>query len=100
MHALRGEQFLLGIMGAWEDGDAESHQSWVRAFWSETQPFSRAGSYVNFMSEDEGARVRAAYGPNYQRLAAIKAKYDPANLFRLNQNIKPAESITVSSSTT
>jgi FAD/FMN-containing dehydrogenase len=90
MHALRGEQFLLGIVGAWEDGDDKTHQSWVRAFWSETQPFSRAGSYVNFMSEDEGARVRAAYGPNYERLAAIKAKYDPENVFQLNQNIKPA----------
>jgi len=89
-HALRGEQFLLGIIGAWEDDDAATHQSWVRAFWSETQPFARAGTYVNFMSEDEGARVRAAYGPNYERLAAIKATYDPENVFQLNQNIKPA----------
>ena len=89
-HALRGEQFLLGMIAAWEDDDAETHQSWVRAFWSDTRQFARAGTYVNFMSEDEGARVRSSYGPNYERLASIKAKYDPANVFRLNQNIKPA----------
>ncbi|HJZ46594.1 MAG TPA: BBE domain-containing protein, partial [Roseiflexaceae bacterium] len=89
-HALRGEQFLLGMIAAWEDGDAETHQTWARAFWSETRPFARAGTYVNFMSEDEGGRVRAAYGPNYERLTAIKAKYDPENVFNLNQNIKPA----------
>jgi FAD/FMN-containing dehydrogenase len=89
-HALRGEQFLLGIVAGWEDDDAETHQSWVRAFWLDTRQFARAGTYVNFMSEDEGARVRSAYGPNYERLVAIKAKYDPTNVFRLNQNIKPA----------
>jgi len=89
-HALRGEQFLLGIVAAWEDDDAETHQSWVRAFWSDTRQFARAGTYVNFMSEDEGERVRSSYGPNYERLASIKAKYDPSNVFRLNQNIKPA----------
>ncbi|HEU5098344.1 MAG TPA: FAD-binding oxidoreductase [Roseiflexaceae bacterium] len=90
MHALRREQFLVGIIGAWEDGEAETHQSWVRAFWSETRQFSQAGTYVNFMSEDQNASVRAAYGPNYERLAAIKAKYDSENVFRLNLNIKPA----------
>jgi FAD/FMN-containing dehydrogenase len=89
-HALRGEQFLLGIVAGWEDGDVEAHQGWVRAFWAETKPFARAGAYVNFLSEDESARVRASYGPNYDRLAVIKAKYDPANVFRFNQNIKPA----------
>ncbi len=89
-HALRGEQFLLGIVAAWEDDDAETHQSWVRAFWSETRQFARAGTYINFLSEDEGGRVQSSYGPNYERLVAIKAKYDPANVFRLNQNIKPA----------
>jgi hypothetical protein len=89
-HALRGEQFLLGIVAGWEDGDAETHQSWVHAFWLDTRQFARAGTYVNFMSEDEGARVRSSYGPNYERLASIKAKYDPANVFRQNQNIKPA----------
>jgi hypothetical protein len=89
-HALRGEQFVVGMLAAWEDDDAETHQSWVRAFWSDTRQFARAGTYVSYLSADEAARVQSSYGPNYQRLAAIKAKYDPANVFRLNQNIKPA----------
>lgn len=89
-HALRGEQFVLGISAAWDDDAAEMHQSWVRAFWSDTRQFARAGTYVNYLSADQGAQVQFAYGPNYQRLASIKAKYDPANIFRLNQNIKPA----------
>jgi FAD/FMN-containing dehydrogenase len=89
-HALRGEQFVISMLAAWEDDNAETHQSWVRAFWSDTRQFARAGTYVNYLSVDEGAQVRSSYGPNYQRLAAIKAKYDPANVFRLNQNIKPA----------
>jgi len=62
----------------------------VRAFWADTRQFARAGTYINFMGEDAGARVRSSYGPNYERLAAIQAKYDPTNVFRLNQNIKPA----------
>jgi FAD/FMN-containing dehydrogenase len=53
------------------------------------QPFLEEGGYVNYLSEGEGeARVRAVYGVNYERLAAIKRKYDPTNFFRLNQNIK------------
>jgi FAD/FMN-containing dehydrogenase len=87
--ALRGEQYLLGIIAAWEQGDGQEHLAWTRAFWAETKPFANEGVYVNFMTDDGDARLRASYGPNYARLVAIKNKYDPENFFRLNQNIKP-----------
>ena len=69
---------------------AGSLATWSKAYWEALRPFNQAGGYVNFMMDDEGdARVRATYGDNYQRLAAIKNKYDPTNLFRVNQNIRP-----------
>ena len=63
----------------------------TRDFWTAMQPFSTGGVYVNFLSEDEGEdRVKAAYGAaNYERLVALKNKYDPTNFFRLNANIQP-----------
>ena len=70
---------------------AEELKRWGRAYWKAVHPFDMEGAYVNFMMDDEADnRVQASYGENYQRLAAIKAKYDPQNLFRVNQNIKPA----------
>ena len=64
---------------------------WVRDYFDSMRPFMPGGVYVNELSVDDGEeRVRAAYGPNYDRLAALKEKYDPANFFRLNQNITPA----------
>ena len=64
---------------------------WGRAYWDAVHRFNPGGAYVNFMMDDEGeARVKASYGDNYARLAAVKKKYDPANLFRVNQNIQPA----------
>ena len=61
------------------------------AYWEALHKFNASGAYVNFMTGDEGdARLKASYGNNYPRLAAIKKKYDPANLFRVNQNIRPA----------
>lgn len=67
---------------------------WARAYWEELHPYSAGGAYINFMMEEGEDRIRATYGPNYDRLAAIKAKYDPNNLFRVNQNIKPAKAAT------
>ncbi len=64
---------------------------WTKAYWEAVHPYNLAGAYSNFMMTDEGsARVRAAYGDNYGRLAALKKQYDPSNLFRVNQNIEPA----------
>lgn len=64
---------------------------WTKSYWEAVHPFDLSGAYPNFMMDDEGeARVKAAYGDNYQRLTAVKKKYDPRNLFRVNQNIRPA----------
>jgi FAD/FMN-containing dehydrogenase len=81
----------LGVCA--EKAEAERCVRWAREFWQAMQPFSTGGVYVNYLGReaDEGAgRIEAAYGPDkYARLVALKNKYDPANLFRLNQNIKP-----------
>jgi hypothetical protein len=70
---------------------AEELRRWGRAYWEAVHRFNPGGGYVNFMHDDEGeARVKASYGDNYDRLASIKKVYDPANLFRVNQNIRPA----------
>ena len=66
-------------------------KAWTPGYWQAVHPYNLPGAYPNFMMDDEGeARVKAAYGPNYERLAAVKKRYDPANLFRVNQNIRPA----------
>jgi FAD/FMN-containing dehydrogenase len=70
---------------------AEALKKWGRAYWNAVHPFNLEGAYVNFMMDDEAAgRVQATYGDNYPRLASIKAKYDPKNVFHVNQNIQPA----------
>jgi len=70
---------------------ASALKNWGRAYWKAVHPFNLEGVYINFMMDDEAdGRVQATYGGNYQRLASVKAKYDPKNLFRVNQNIRPA----------
>jgi hypothetical protein len=64
--------------------------SWSRGYHEALHPYSAGGAYVNMMMEEGQDRVEASYGENYERLAKIKAKYDPDNLFHVNQNIKPA----------
>ena len=70
---------------------ADALKTWGRAYWKAVHPFNLEGAYVNFMMDDEvDGRVAATYGDNYKRLATVKAKYDPKNLFKVNQNIPPA----------
>lgn len=86
----QAEHSFLAVGVAEERAEAEACVAWARKVWSTAQPFLDEGVYVNYMVEDEGeARVRSAYGASYERLVAIKTKYDPTNLFRSNQNIKP-----------
>jgi FAD/FMN-containing dehydrogenase len=90
-YAQRDAEFLMNVHGRWESAaEDEAGISWSRELFRAVAPFASGGVYVNFMTAEEGDRVRAAYGPNFARLAEIKAKYDPTNLFRLNQNIPPA----------
>jgi len=82
---------VLNITASWErPADDATNVEWARGVWRELRRFSTGGTYVNFLTEDDGAdRVRAAYGSHYDRLAEIKAKWDPTNLFRANKNIAP-----------
>jgi FAD/FMN-containing dehydrogenase len=69
---------------------AAALKSWGRSYWEAMNPYTTGAGYVNFMMDDEGdARIRATYGSNYARLSMVKRKYDPNNVFRVNQNIKP-----------
>jgi FAD/FMN-containing dehydrogenase len=80
------------IISRWTDpAESERHIKWARDVWQAVQPFASGGVYVNYLEPgQEGAdRIRAAYGPVYDRLVALKNRYDPTNFFQLNQNIKP-----------
>ena len=79
-------------MADWDDPDHdEANIRWAREAWSAMRPFTREQAYVNYLTDESGDAVRAAYGAaSYARLVALKRTYDPTNLFRLNQNIPPA----------
>jgi len=86
----RDASFAPVIAGMWPDAaDNEANIAWVKDYYAATAPHSDEGGYVNFMAGDDQGRVRANYGANYDRLVAVKRQYDPDNLFRNNQNIKP-----------
>jgi len=87
----RQAQHSFLAFGVWTDpAEAAANIAWARKVADTMQPFLEDGGYVNYLGEGEGdARVRAAYGANYERLVAIKNQYDPTNLFQLNQNITP-----------
>ncbi len=91
-YAARDAAIIMNIHARWSDAaQDEECIAWARGLHRALAPFATGGAYVNFMTEEESDRVRAAYGPNYQRLSRIKAKYDPTNMFRANQNIRPAD---------
>lgn len=86
----RRSQTELLILAQWSDpAETGRNIAWARAFFEAMQPFAARGVYVNDLGDEGADRVRAAYGANYDRLAAVKATYDPTNLFRSNQNIRP-----------
>jgi FAD/FMN-containing dehydrogenase len=88
----RKVEYVLNIQAAWENPQEDRrHIDWAREHWAAIHPFSTGTAYINFMTEEEGdGRVRAAYGDQmYARLADIKAKFDPENVFHGAQNIPP-----------
>ena len=90
-YAHRDAKFVMNVHGRWQDpADDKRCIDWARSFFKASRPFAGNGVYVNFLTADEGDRVRSAYGSNYDRLAQVKRRYDPSNLFRMNQNIAPA----------
>lgn len=86
----RDAPFLLGIEANWERAqEDEQNVAWTRQVYARVEPFSSGGSYLNLHVLGD-AQERAGYSPNHERLVAVKTRYDPTNLFRLNQNIQPA----------
>lgn len=86
----RSAPFILNLLADWKDPTEDAaNVSWVRSVFASVRPFMKPGVYVNFMSGDEQDRVPEAYQERWQRLVKIKTHYDPANFFRLNQNIPP-----------
>ncbi len=79
--------YTFGIWTGWETPEEDEHNiAWTRRFYEDTRAHA-AGAYVNYLGEDEGGRVQEAYGANFPRLLEVKKKWDPDNLFRVNQNI-------------
>jgi FAD/FMN-containing dehydrogenase len=89
----RDREFNFSIISMWTDPAAtDANVNWTRAYWEAMQPFATGGVYVNYLGDEGHDRVVAAYGAaKYARLLALKNAYDPINLFRLNQNIRPSQ---------
>jgi len=89
-YAGRDAEFDCFPIAIWDDPAADGENlAWVRDVWTAVRPFSTGAVYVNNLGDEGPERVKAAYGPNYRRLVELKDKYDPSNLFSLNQNIAP-----------
>lgn len=92
-YSSRDAQYVMNVHARWDDPSEDARCiEWARGFFEASAPFALGSVYVNFLTQEEGARVGAAYGPNYERLVAAKTRYDRGNLFRHNQNIRPSAS--------
>jgi hypothetical protein len=86
----RAPGFNLVVVGQWRDpADTPANVQWVRDTFTALAPYTAPRTYMNYAADDEADRVDAAYGPNIDRLRDVKRRYDPDNLFHLNQNIQP-----------
>jgi hypothetical protein len=86
----RDAEFVMNVHTRWDDRAEDGRcMDWARAMFDASAAYATGGVYVNFIPEDED-RVAAAYGANHQRLRELKRRYDPGNLFRVNQNVVPA----------
>jgi len=86
----RDVKFVHIIAGIDADpANMPAHTDWVRDYWTALHPLSAGGAYVNFLMDEGEDRVRSTYRDNYPRLSALKGRWDPDNLFRMNQNIRP-----------
>ncbi len=87
----REARHVLNIAGSWEKADEDkANVEWAREAWNDMKAFSTGGTYINFLTQDEGPeRIEAALGKGLNRLAEVKARWDPENVFRTNRNIKP-----------
>lgn len=89
-YAGRDANYVMNVHGRWRDPAQDTTvRNWSRGVFRDAAPYATGGGYVNFLTEDETARTESAYGPNYDRLRAIKRRFDPKNLFRVNQNVEP-----------
>ncbi|HEU4565870.1 MAG TPA: FAD-binding oxidoreductase [Gemmatimonadaceae bacterium] len=90
-YAQRDARFTMNVHARWSDASQdEEYTTWARALFEAGAPYATGGAYVNFLTEDETARVREVFDGNYDRLVAVKTRYDPRNIFRFNMNIPPS----------
>jgi len=87
----RDAKWVFNIAASWEKPEDDvANIEWARSTWRDMKKYSTGGTYINFLTEEEGSeRIEAAYGENYARLAKVKAAWDPQNMFRANKNVVP-----------
>jgi FAD/FMN-containing dehydrogenase len=89
-YSSRADQWDYDVISQWNNpAETAGHIQWTRDYWNAVEPFASGEVYVNHLDAEESSRMTGAYSRNYERLVALKNKYDPTNLFHMNQNIKP-----------